>query len=48
MRLLIIGGTISLARHLVEAALPCGHQITLFNHGRHGAQLFPQGEIILN
>jgi 2'-hydroxyisoflavone reductase len=46
MRLLIIGGTIFLGRHLVEAALARGHRITLFNRGRHGAELFPEVERI--
>jgi 2'-hydroxyisoflavone reductase len=41
MRILIIGGTIFLGRHLAEAALARGHQITLFNRGHHGAELFP-------
>jgi 2'-hydroxyisoflavone reductase len=42
--LLILGGTIFLGRHLVDAALAAGHQVTLFNRGRHGAELFPQVE----
>jgi 2'-hydroxyisoflavone reductase len=42
--LLILGGTVFLGRHLVGAALAAGHQITLFNRGRHGAELFPQVE----
>lgn len=40
MHLLILGGTVFLGRHLVEAALSRGHRITLFNRGRHGAELF--------
>ncbi len=44
MDLLILGGTVFLGRHLVGAALAAGHQITLFNRGRHGAELFPQVE----
>lgn len=43
MRLLIIGGTIFLGRHLVEAAHERGHEITLFNRGLHDEpDLFPQ------
>ena len=42
MNLLILGGTVFLGRHLVEAALGAGHRVTLFNRGRHGAELFPQ------
>ena len=33
MKLLIIGGTIFLGQHLVEAALARGHEVTLFNRG---------------
>jgi 2'-hydroxyisoflavone reductase len=44
MRILIIGGTIFLGRHLVDSALARGHQLTLFHRGRHGAELFPQVE----
>lgn len=34
MKLLIIGGTRFVGRHLVVAALAAGHQVTLFNRGR--------------
>src|SRR5262245_44264411 len=44
MRLLIIGGTVFLGRHLVEAALARGHTITLFNRGQHNPELFPDVE----
>jgi 2'-hydroxyisoflavone reductase len=44
MNLLILGGTVFLGRHLVDAALAAGHQVTLFNRGRHGAEIFPQVE----
>ncbi len=44
MRLLILGGTIFLGRHLVDAALAHGHTVTLFNRGRHNADLFPEVE----
>jgi len=37
MKLLILGGTVFLGRHLVEAALAAGHEVTLFNRGRHDA-----------
>jgi 2'-hydroxyisoflavone reductase len=33
MRILILGGTVFLGRHLVEAALARGHHVTLFNRG---------------
>lgn len=44
MNLLILGGTIFLGRHLVEAALRHNHQVTLFNRGRHQSELFPEVE----
>lgn len=46
MRLLIIGGTIYLGRHLVAHALHRGHHITLFNRGQHNPDLFPHIEKI--
>lgn len=44
MKILIIGGTVFLGRYLVESALARGHEVTLFNRGRHGAELFPEVE----
>jgi len=44
MRLLVLGGTVFLGRHLVEAALRRGHEVTLFNRGRHNPELFPDTE----
>ncbi len=44
MNLLIQGGTVFLGRHAVDAALARGHQVTLFNRGRHNPQLFPDVE----
>jgi nucleoside-diphosphate-sugar epimerase len=44
MNLLILGGTIFLGRHLVEAALARGHGVTLFNRGQHNPDLFPDVE----
>lgn len=46
MRLLIIGGSVFLGRHLVDAALERGHDVTLFNRGRSGPDLFPGVERI--
>jgi 2'-hydroxyisoflavone reductase len=42
MKLLILGGTVFLGRALVEAARARGHEVTLFNRGRHNADLFPE------
>jgi 2'-hydroxyisoflavone reductase len=43
MRLLILGGTIFVGRHLAESALVRGHTPALFNRGhiRH-SELFPE------
>lgn len=41
MRILILGGTAFVGRHLVEAALARGHEVTLFNRGRRNPDLFP-------
>ena len=46
VRLLILGGTVFLGRHLVEAALARGHEVTLFNRGQQNAALFPDLEKI--
>jgi nucleoside-diphosphate-sugar epimerase len=37
MRLLVIGGTVFLGRHVVETALARGHAVTVFHRGLHGA-----------
>jgi 2'-hydroxyisoflavone reductase len=47
MRILIIGGTRFLGRHLVEAALERSHEVTLFNRGQSNPDLFPQLETII-
>ncbi|MBA2615834.1 MAG: NAD-dependent epimerase/dehydratase family protein [Actinobacteria bacterium] len=44
MRILVLGGTIFVGRHIVEAALARGDEVTLFNRGLHGAQLFREVE----
>jgi 2'-hydroxyisoflavone reductase len=44
MRTLILGGTVFLGRHVAEAALARGHELTLFTRGVHGADLFPEAE----
>ena len=46
MNILIIGGTRFVGRHLVEAALARGHEITLFNRGKSNPKIFPQVESI--
>jgi 2'-hydroxyisoflavone reductase len=41
MKLLILGGTLFLGRHIVETALARGHDITIFNRGQRNPDLFP-------
>ena len=43
-RLLILGGTQFLGRHLVEAAVARNHRVTLFTRNRTNPDLFPQVE----
>ena len=38
MRLLILGGSVFLGRHIVEAALIRGHELTVFNRGNHAVE----------
>lgn len=47
MKILVIGGTRFLGRHLVESARVRGHEVTLFNRGQTNPDLFPQVETIL-
>src|SRR3954468_22742517 len=42
MRILILGGTIFLGRHVAAEALARGHELTLYTRGLHGADLFPE------
>src|ERR671917_2862009 len=44
MKLLILGGTLFLGRHVVEAARARGHEVTLFNRGQLNPELFPEVE----
>jgi 2'-hydroxyisoflavone reductase len=44
MKLLVLGGTLFVGRHVVEAALERGHGVTLFNRGRTNRELFPETE----
>jgi len=44
MRLLVLGGTRFVGRHLVEAALQRGHSVTLFNRRRSRPGLWPDVE----
>jgi 2'-hydroxyisoflavone reductase len=44
MKLLVLGGTVFLGRHIVDIALQRGHEVTLFNRGQHNADLYPEVE----
>ena len=44
MKLLILGGTAFLGRHIVEYARERGHEVTLFNRGQRNPDLFPEVE----
>lgn len=46
MRILILGGTIFVGKHFVQAALKRSHDLTLFHRGQHGPELFPEVERI--
>ncbi len=47
MRILILGGTVFLGRHVVDAGRVAGHDVTLFHRGRSNPGLFPELEHVL-
>ncbi len=46
MKLLILGGTQFIGRHLTEAAFAAGHEVTLFNRNQRG-NVFPEVETLV-
>jgi 2'-hydroxyisoflavone reductase len=44
VKLLVLGGTKFLGRHIVDAALHRGHEVVLFNRGSTNPELYPQLE----
>jgi 2'-hydroxyisoflavone reductase len=42
MRILVIGGTAFVGRHIAQAGLDAGHDLTLFHRGKTGTELFGQ------
>jgi len=47
MRILIMGGTAFVGRHIAQAAVDAGHDVTLYHRGRTGAGLFPGAAHVL-
>ncbi len=47
MKLLVLGGTRFLGRHLVQQALEQGHQVTLLHRGVSGPALFPHAQHLI-
>ena len=47
MKLLILGGTRFLGRHLADLALAAGHEVTLLHRGQSGPALFPQARHLI-
>jgi 2'-hydroxyisoflavone reductase len=46
MRILVIGGSVFLGRHIVRSALEAGHEVTLFNRGQTDPDAFAEAEKI--
>ena len=45
MKVIVLGGTVFLGRHLVTAGVERGYEITIFNRGRHTPEgPFPEVE----
>lgn len=40
MKILVLGGTVFLGRHIIEQALAAGHEVTMFNRGQSNPGLF--------
>ena len=47
MKILVIGGTGFVGRHICDELLKKGHQVTLFNRGRTAKDLFPECEHLI-
>ena len=47
MKILVIGGTVFVGRHIVQSLLDMGHEVTLFHRGKSGANIFPDCQRIL-
>jgi nucleoside-diphosphate-sugar epimerase len=47
VRILIVGGTRFVGRHIAQVALDAGHEVALLHRGRSGADLFPEATHLL-
>lgn len=47
MKLLVLGGTVFLGRHVVAEALASGHEVTIFTRGQTNPELFPEAEHLI-
>ncbi|MDB5070617.1 MAG: isoflavone reductase [Candidatus Eremiobacteraeota bacterium] len=47
MRVLVLGGTLFVGRHVVELLLARGHDVTIFHRGQRGRELFPDVKRVL-
>jgi 2'-hydroxyisoflavone reductase len=47
LKLLVLGGTQFVGRHIVESALGRGHEVTIFHRGKTNPRLFADAEEIL-
>ncbi len=47
MKILLLGGTRFLGRHLAEQAIAAGHDVTLLHRGQSGPMLFPQARHLI-
>jgi 2'-hydroxyisoflavone reductase len=47
MRILVIGGSSFVGRHIVQTALDRGHDVTLFNRGQTNPDAFPKAEHLI-
>lgn len=47
MKVLLLGGSSFVGKHIAQTALSKGHEVTLFNRGKTNPHLFPQAEKLI-